>query len=403
MSFTQIIIWPFAQLLRLFYTVTGNYGVALILFALAIRLVLLPFQMKSKRGSLRMTRLAPRLKELEKKYAGNKQKYQEEVSRLYREEKINPMSGCVWGIIPLPIIIMLLTIVRQPLIYIMNLNVTQIEVLTDKLVTMGSYVTPEKAGYYEQLNIVNTFYENFGSIKELFPGATDLDFSFLGINLGAQPSWTFFTDVDWSSSAIWLPAVGLFLIPVISALLSLWQVQISQKSAPPTSADQAGTMKMMTYMSPIMSLVIGFQVPAALSLYWAAGAVLMVLQDLWLNKRFNKMMDAEDADRIERQRAHDADIERKRIETERLKLQGATQANPSTSRRKRQKQEKVKEEERQAIVNAQKKGKDDAIQPESQVGNRKYARGRAYMEARFTDSDGETEDAADANAEEAEA
>ncbi|MEG1404661.1 MAG: YidC/Oxa1 family membrane protein insertase, partial [Oscillospiraceae bacterium] len=87
MTFSSIVTYPFAWLLLTLYDFTMNYGVAIFLFALIVKLVLLPFQMKSKRSMMRTTRLTPIMKELEKKHEGNKQKYQEEVARLYKEEK----------------------------------------------------------------------------------------------------------------------------------------------------------------------------------------------------------------------------------------------------------------------------------------------------------------------------
>ena len=122
---------PFAWLVRLFYNLTNSYGVALILFTLVIKLIMLPFQIKSKHSMMRTTMLTPRVKELEKRYATNKQKYQEEVAKLYKEAKINPMSGCLWTLIPFPIVIILYSVVRQPLVALMKLTQENITTLTD--------------------------------------------------------------------------------------------------------------------------------------------------------------------------------------------------------------------------------------------------------------------------------
>ena len=86
---------PFGWLLLLLYNFVKNYGLAVILFALIVKLILLPFGMKSKKSMMRTSRVTPKLKELEKKYAGNKAKYQEEVAKLYKEEEIKPLGGCL--------------------------------------------------------------------------------------------------------------------------------------------------------------------------------------------------------------------------------------------------------------------------------------------------------------------
>ena len=108
---TAFITAPFAWLLMAFYNFTLNYGLAVILFAVVLKLILLYPMMRSKHRMMRTSRLSPILKELEKKHEGNKAKYQEEVSKLYKEEKINPMSGCLWSMIPMVILLMLYKLV----------------------------------------------------------------------------------------------------------------------------------------------------------------------------------------------------------------------------------------------------------------------------------------------------
>ena len=88
---------------------------ALILFTLVIKLIMLPFQMKSKKSMLRMNRLSGQMKDIQKRYANNQVKMNEEMQKLYAEEGINPMSGCLWTMLPFPILIALYSIIRQPI------------------------------------------------------------------------------------------------------------------------------------------------------------------------------------------------------------------------------------------------------------------------------------------------
>lgn len=148
MSFGEIITYPFSWLLLTFYEWTGNYGVSVLAFALAVKLVLLPFQMKSKRSTMRTARLTPIMKDLEKKYGDNKAKYQQEVAKFYKEEKINPMSGCLWSIIPFPILIALYSVIRQPLTRLMRLTAEQVTAITERLANLDLYTIPEKANAY---------------------------------------------------------------------------------------------------------------------------------------------------------------------------------------------------------------------------------------------------------------
>ena len=110
-----IITKPFAWLMVKLYELTGNYGVAVILFALVVNLILSPFMAKSKKSMMRQTRIQPQLQELQRRHEGNPQKLNQEMQKLYREEGIHPMSGCLWSLIPFPILIALYAVIRHRL------------------------------------------------------------------------------------------------------------------------------------------------------------------------------------------------------------------------------------------------------------------------------------------------
>lgn len=101
----RLITLPFAALLRLIYSLSGSYGLSIIFFSLVVTLIMMPFQMKSKRSMVRMGKLSNRQMELQKQYANNQQKYQEELAKLYQEENINPMGGCLWSLLPMFVIV----------------------------------------------------------------------------------------------------------------------------------------------------------------------------------------------------------------------------------------------------------------------------------------------------------
>lgn len=385
---TAIFAWP----LEKFYALTGNYGIAIILFGVLVNLILLPFMAKSKKSMMRTTRLTPRLKALEAKYKGDQQKYQMEVARLYREEHINPMSGCLWSLVPFPILIALYSVIRQPLTKMMGLSAEALTSLTDWVTANAGYVVPQKAGYSE-IQIMDLIHQNWDAVvAELgdFSGKLiDLDFSFLGLNLGSQPSIRIW-DFDWSNSAVWLPALGLFLIPIISALLSWLSMKISAATTPQVGDQQQATNKTMMLFMPLISVWICFTMPAALGVYWIINSVMGIARDVVLTKIYTKQLDAMDAERIERERIRDAELARKREETERLKAAGATTANPNTSKKKIQISQNQQDKERRAAAEREERaakrerlGIAETERPESQVGNRRFARGRAYVADRY--------------------
>lgn len=384
MSFGEIITYPFSWLLLTFYEWTGNYGVSVLAFALAVKLVLLPFQMKSKRSTMRTARLTPIMKDLEKKYGDNKAKYQQEVAKFYKDEKINPMSGCLWSIIPFPILIALYSVIRQPLTRLMRLTAEQVTAITERLANLDLYTIPEKANAYSEITLANLVHENYHAFQGISDRLIDLDFSFLGMNLGQRPQWNFFLKVDWSDPSVWGPALGLFMIPVISALLSYFAMKISSAANPPAMEAQQQSMKGMMLFMPLFSVYIGFIMPAALGIYWIAGSVLGIIQDAILNKHYKKILDVEDEERRKRLYAREEELERKRLETEKLREIGATERNKNTSKKKLQAAERTQQEERLAAEKARQRAQSDTQEDNgSQVGNRKYARGRAYVEDRF--------------------
>ena len=393
MTLTETITWPFAQLLMAFYNFTLNYGIAIILFAVVLKLVLLYPMMKSKQSMMRSARLQPYMKELEKKHEGNKQKYQEEVSKLYKEENINPMSGCLWSLIPMIILFMLYDVIRKPYTSLMHLSADQYAAVTDKVSSLGGTIP---TGGYSQLSLVDFVHQHFDSFSGISNKLVDLDFSFLGMNLAVQPDWKFFLSTDWSQTSVWLPALGLFLIPVLSAVLSYFSMVISNK-ANPGMAQQQSQMKMMMYMMPLMSVYFGFIMPGALGVYWIANSVLAIIQDSVLNSYYGKQLDKEDAERRERLRAREIELEKKHLETEKLKALGATEINKNTSKKKIQATAKAASNERLAAERAEEKAARRAAlglsndTPDSQVDSRRYARGRAYVYDRFSNPEGAEE------------
>ena len=394
-----IITKPFAWLMVKLYELTGNYGVAVILFALVVNLILSPFMAKSKKSMMRQTRIQPQLQELQRRHEGNPQKLNQEMQKLYREEGIHPMSGCLWSLIPFPILIALYAVIRQPITRMMFAAESVVTTLQDYFVSAGLYTIPAKADTYAEIKLANLAHQHWDEIQTALAGKIDglmnIDFSFLGLNLGDQPQWNFFFNTDWSDSAVWLPALGLFLIPIISAFLSWASMKISNAINPAPAAGAAGdqaaaTMKSMNLVMPLMSIWICFVMPAAMGIYWIANSVFGIIRDFTLTKIYKKKLAEEDKIRQAARSAREKELEAKRLETERLRAEGKTEKNVNTSKKRIQASEKQKSDERKAALDKAERaarrerlGIKETEKPASQVGNRRYARGRAYVEDRF--------------------
>lgn len=391
MSLWDIIVWPFARLLEILYNGTHNYGVAIILFALLVNVILFPFMAKSKKSMMRTSRIQPQLKELERKCAGNQQRYQMEVQKLYKEMGVNPMSGCLWSLLPFPILIALYGVIRQPLARMMGLSAENVEEITAWATKNAGYVAEGRSTYGE-IGVMNSIHQHWNdaisSLGDFGGKLFDLDYSFLGLNLGEIPKWQVWS-YDWSNAKIWLPALGLFLIPVIAAVLSWASMKISQATNPPQAGQAAVSMKSMNIFMPIMSVWICFSMPAALGVYWIANSIFGICRDVVLTKVYKSKLDKEDAERITAAKARDAEMQRRHEETERLRAEGATSRNTNTSKKKVQAQNKQASDERRAAAEkAEREAKRERLGVEleenpSQVGKRRYARGRAYDPNRY--------------------
>ena len=388
----DVIAKPFGWLMLQFYNWTGNYGVAVILFALVVKLIMLPFQLKSKKSMMRMSRMNPRLKELEKKFGSDRQRYQQEMNKLYKEEGVNPMSGCFWTLLPFPILIALYRAIRFPLTTMMGVASELMEeggAIFQKLAELGwsseGLTARQKA--YEQIFQSEFITEHFDAFSGLSDKLVALKYNFLGINLADVPNIAF-----WKWDSFNWAYIGLFLIPIVSAALSWFSMKISS-AANPQTADSGQQMKSMQLTMPLISLWICFTMPGVMGIYWISQSVFAIIQETFLTRLFNKQLDIEDADRLERERAREAELEAKRQETERLKAEGITVENKNTSKKNKKAVAAQKEAERRAAeARAEKARKRAALGieddiPASQVGDRRYARGRAYVPDRYTNPD----------------
>ena len=389
----RIFSWPLVKV----YELTGNYGVAILFFALIVNLLMAPFMAKSKKSMMRTSRIQPRIQELQRRHEGNPQKLNAEMQKLYQEEGINPMSGCLWTLIPFPILIALYSVIRSPITRMMFAGQEVVDTLREYMVAQGWYTElVGKTDGYIEIKLANLAHQHWDQVQAdlagKLNGLMDVDFSFLGLNMGEQPQWNWFLSADFSDASKWVPAMGLFLIPFISAALTWLSMKISNKMNPPSAgnAQAEASMKSMNLMMPLMSIWICFIMPAAMGIYWIGNSVFGMIRDFILTKYYKKKLDVEDAERAVERAAREAEMEAKRLEYERLKAEGKTSANTNTSKKNARAIEKQKLEERKAALERAERaarrerlGIADNELPPSQVGNRRYARGRNYDPNRF--------------------
>jgi len=397
---------PFGWLLMNLYNLVSNYVLALFLIAVIVRVILLPFQMKGKRGMLKQTRLQPKIAELQKKHGANKQKLNEEMAKLYKEEGVNPASGCLWSFIQMPIMIALFIAIRKPLTLLMGVkeelfmrvngvNGRILEVLESGGIT---YTDETLAGFYSQINIAQDVSTNwdrlFAGLTPPIEGLQNISFNLGIVDFSIIPSYRVW-EFPWGDAAALFPMLVLFLLPVFSGGAQFVSMHIMRKmGASGTPETAKGTAANVMKFMPLLSVWFGFIFPAALSFYWTIGTVLQIGQDIWLTKKYTKILDEEDAEKEKVRTAKEAELEAKRLETERLKAEGLAERNRNTSKRKKQKSEKQDQLEKAAEwekKNAPADEKEEKDEP-ARVGKRRYARGRAYDPNRYDGAGFETDD-----------
>lgn len=372
---------PFAWLVRFFYELTDSYGVALILFTLVIKLLMLPIQMKTKKSMLRMTRVSNQVKELQKRYAKNRAKLEVELQRLYAEENVSPFGGCLWMLLPLPIMIALYSIIRQPITHFMMLPESTVEELINQASAAGaslSGIVQMKDGApivtngitqltgYGQINLVKLVQEAGLQTPQ---GWYDMDYSFLGLDLTVTP-WDLVSNFrfEWA-------VIGVLLIPILSGLSQLVLSIVTTRTQKSSDAAVDSTNKSLLYTMPLMSVTIAFSTPAALGVYWISQSVVSLVQDTILNKTYLAKMEAQEEAQFQARQA-----ERQRRVEEALRLQEQRQ----------QEQQKLTLREKQQAAQAAKAGKAAkaafSTTEAGRVGDRPYARGRSYQPNRYDET-----------------
>ena len=364
-----IILTPFAWLLMLFYDFSQNYGIALILFALVIKLVLFPFNLKGKKSMIQMNLLSSKMQQLQKQYGKDRERYNLEIQKLYEKEKVNPMSGCLWSFIPIIFLMVLYGIIREPLTYLMN-------VPADMIDTVAEITGVANSGTYPQIAMLKAIADPamLEQVKAALgesagAGLFSMNVEFLGINLANIPQLNF-----WSAEGglVW-GNIGLFLLPLVSVGTSLLSMYVSMKTNQMNRGGEqndqmAKTNRTMMIFMPIMSLWIGFTVPAGLSIYWIAQYIFSIFQELICGRLLKKDYERARAEAAERERQEKED-EKRRKEEARLERQRRLEEEKKNRGKKKPK----KTEPTEPGIN-----KDD-----SRIGIRAYARGRAYDPNRF--------------------
>lgn len=385
----QWIGWFLLQIYEFFESahIPAAYALSLVVFTILVKLVLFPLSYKGKKSMMRMTALQGKMKQLETQYANNRVKYQEEVQKLYQKENVSPMGGCLWSLLPLPILMGLYYIIRRPMLYMMSIPNDAIQKAIEAVQNAGFTFSGNVAYHELQLSGMLNNADVLTTVQNAIPEYADklhyINFDLFGIDLGQVPQLMFWK--NFSTLGVWC-AVGLFLIPLVVTVLNFWYTRFSMKTNQSLTAPADETKKkkkknqderksstersnqMMMWMMPLMYLWFGYSMPAGMCVYMAVNALCTVGQDAICVKMMRKSF-------LEMQ-------EQQRIRDEQEKAELAARKAEIAERRRLQeeanKANKGKKKGKKAV-----KGPAKPVNKKGRIGIRTYALGRDYEPDRY--------------------
>ncbi|MBR1883532.1 MAG: YidC/Oxa1 family membrane protein insertase [Clostridia bacterium] len=252
------------RLIQLIYQITGNnYGLSIVIFTIITKLILLPLNIKQAKSTEAINKVKPQYDKIMEKYKNNKEKQAEEITKLYAENKVSPMGGCLLALIQIPLIFAMFYIVKQPLTYVLNVNSEDVRIYTAEYLNVEdpSTITDNQMKQYEiQIAKENNL----------------LNMNFLGLNLGDIPGNAFNQDENQKA-----PMVTL-IVPILSFVLSIVQIKLNKKNSAQSGVteEQAEMQKSMNLMMPLLSASVSYATPLALGIYWLLGSVFAIFQQI---------------------------------------------------------------------------------------------------------------------------
>lgn len=307
--FDYLITRPMGFIIQHIYNLVANYGMAIILFTIIIKLILIPLNVHSQKAMKKQQKIQPLMAELQKKYANDQEKLQREMMKIYKDNNISMTGGCLPMLIQFPILIGLYQVIQKPLSYLVGITrdmwnsapyINEVVRLQSKMTELGHNIGSLANSSMEQLanmsqiqlskwaGIVGTE----GSFLDEVSGAPThpwvLNFNFLGLDLSNAPSEAFkyIMALDFSHWSI----IALLSIPLLAVIASFVSMKITQAQTGQNKGnDQVNqTSKMMNMMMPVMTLFFTVSLPAGLGIYWIISSVTQILQQLILNWYLDK-------------------------------------------------------------------------------------------------------------------
>lgn len=283
----------FGYLLELLYNLTSNYGLAIILFTIVIKLIFLPFSIKQQKTMKKSAKIQEKMKIIQFKYKNNPEKMNQEMMNLYKNEKMNPFSGCFTAIIQFLLLFSIFYLVRSPLTFMEKIPAEDISKYVTQIQESGKSVS----GAYPEIDIIR----EYNLLKEKNPEDANIEkinlqMNFLGIDLSKVPQQ------NLTDFTVYIIPILYILSSFISIRLTTSMQEKANKKTKETTIDGTTgkelvpeeenneldavmqTNKMMSWMMPIMSISVALVAPLGLALYWLVNNILMIVERVVLDK-----------------------------------------------------------------------------------------------------------------------
>lgn len=277
----------FGYLLNVIYGIVNNYGVAIIIFTIILKGVMLPISIKQQKTMKKTSKVQAKVREIQEKYSNDQVRQSQELMDLYKKENISPFSGCLSSIVQLIIVLAMFFLVSRPLTYMKHIDSDLINTYTQKVTE-----TTDGQVRYNEIAIIKALSNEDENVR--------LNMNFLGLDLSDIPSQDY---KNWK----------VYVIPVLYVLTSIISTRITtnmnknskdekevekeekvkekvSEGDKPQDTKDLDTMeemnKQMMFMMPIMSVSIALIAPLGLALYWLVSNILMIGERLILDKFF---------------------------------------------------------------------------------------------------------------------
>lgn len=298
----DFIAYPLGKFLLFIYNIAfQNYGLAIIIFTIIVRLALLPLTIKQYKSTSKMQEIQPLINDIQKRYKDDREKMNQELMKLYQEHDYNPAGGCLPLLIQFPIIITLYWVIVQPLKFMLGKSVETINKIVETAakgvaaleaaagstgtVARGFEEIMKSWGSHREIQAMNFFNEHQEALSQV-SGYLDkselIDFSsFLGVHLGKIATYN--PGKILAQPGVYIPLLILVIFATVTTYFS------AKLTMPKTNKDSGNTAagcsnNSMMFVGPVMTLMFSFQLPAGVILYWTSGYVVGIIQQLIVNK-----------------------------------------------------------------------------------------------------------------------